>query len=199
MSVRLTLVASVPAVASTAHGCRSTSLRIRAASIANGSLIVSSFPPRSVTLSCSALSRSAGCTFVPCRCRRRSSRPTAHVPSSVHAASTLRKAGPYCRPTSASAAYKAVTSVLTPHRGCTSASCADCHMPASAASIWPLQCTGESPATSLRTSKLPSWSRAHSTHAASSTSSGDRKCTKRRATPSEDGETAAKAARAISR
>eukprot|EP00964_Phaeocystis_antarctica_P162428 scaffold136708_cov124-Phaeocystis_antarctica.AAC.2 len=47
MPVRLTLVASVPAVSSTAQGCRSTTPRIRATSTANGSLIVSSFPSRS--------------------------------------------------------------------------------------------------------------------------------------------------------
>ena len=86
------------------------------------------------TLSCSAPSRSAGCTRAPCHSARRRSRAPASPAGTNAAASTIasvRYAGPYSRPTRQTSAYSVPAAAARPQRarvegsdGRRSASCA---------------------------------------------------------------------------
>ena len=196
-----------------AHSVPCAGPRRRAATTANGSRVSLSppSPPGAAraALSCSAPSRSAGCTLVPARSVRRRSAPIAS-PSPRAARSIMRYAGPYCRPERANHAYNAATSTTDAQRAHAPAGAsAASHAAAGAAA--PVQCTrGVSSASAavgspLRTSKRPSSFSTHSTHislssALSSSTSGCTKKTSRSAAPALRRSWAAQhAARAISR
>ena len=71
------------------------------------------------TLSCSAPSRSAGCTRAPCHSARRRSRAPASRARTIATASTIssvRYAGPYSRPTRQTSAYSVPATVAESQR-----------------------------------------------------------------------------------
>ena len=184
--------APAPCCATAAHTSTAPTPRTDAASTANGSR-VSPPPAHAMAPSCSAPSRSAGCTCMPCQSRCRRSRATLWRPS--HTQASRRYDGPYCSPDASKLSYSAPTVPARPHaheRADAWSTTSQLLLPATA----PEQCTAASthiPSSSpLRTSNRPSRT-AHSTSSpAASTTSG---CTKK--TP--DSAPVVAAARAISR
>ena len=158
--------------------------RSAADSTENGSRTSDGAPVASSAVSCSAPSRSAGCTEVPCSRLRRRSWPTAAPEAGdAHMPASVRYAGPYSRPIPRNAEYRSAALTAAPQLPRTAAGCGRRRSSSGgAAPVEPPQWAVLAPSSvsSLRTSKRSSAAlSSHTTRNCATSPSSKRGCRKK--------------------